>query len=66
MVANFDIVIPTFNASSTISYVLDSLVQQTDSNFSVILVDDASTDNTVEIAQRFIHKLNLTSINKAS
>jgi len=40
----FSVVIPCFQASNTIARALNSLVQQTYSNFEVVLVDDASVD----------------------
>lgn len=59
---SLDIVIPTYNSSKTISIVLDSLVEQTDDDFSVVLIDDCSTDNTLEIAGNYSQKLNLRII----
>lgn len=53
------IVIPAFNASGTLPLVLDALIQQDANNFEVIIVDDASTDNTSEIAEEYARKLEL-------
>lgn len=53
------IIIPAFNASSIINLVLDALTHQSYSDFEVILVDDASTDNTVEYSSHFSDRLNL-------
>jgi amylovoran biosynthesis glycosyltransferase AmsB len=41
---HFTVIIPCFNASKTISRALDSLVNQTFTNFDVVMVDDASVD----------------------
>ena len=40
-----DIIIPAYNRERTIGRTLASLVAQSDQNFNVIIVDDASTDN---------------------
>ena len=43
------IIIPTYNGSRTIQRAVASALNQTYPNIEVIVVDDASTDNTVEI-----------------
>ncbi len=53
------IVIPAYNASATIGLVLAALTRQDFFDFEVILIDDASTDNTVELAAEFSTKLSL-------
>jgi succinoglycan biosynthesis protein ExoO len=47
------IIIPTYNSEAYIVQALESVFQQTCSNFEIILVDDASTDSTLEIARNF-------------
>ena len=47
------IVIPTFNRANVIHIPLESIFNQTYTNFDVIVVDDASTDNTEEVVERF-------------
>lgn len=47
------VVIPTYNAADTIQRAIESCMQQTLPADEIILVDDASTDNTVQIAQEY-------------
>lgn len=47
------ILMPAYNSSETITYALESLRGQTYRNIQVIVVDDASSDQTAEIAARF-------------
>lgn len=45
------VIIPVYNRAETIEYCLTSVLRQSISNFEVIVVDDGSTDNTVEIVK---------------
>lgn len=49
----FTIIIPTYNASKTISACVDSVLQQTFPGVEVLIVDGLSTDSTIEIAKSF-------------
>lgn len=57
--AQISVALPMYNASSTIAATLNSLVNQTYSDFNVVLVDDASTDNSIEIAETYRTRLNI-------
>ena len=48
-VPKISIVIPAYNAESTITETIESVQKQTFSDFEVIIVDDGSTDKTVEV-----------------
>lgn len=54
------IIIPNYNYEHTIEKCLTSVFNQTYQNYEIILVDDCSTDNSVEIAKetykKFLHK----------
>lgn len=59
------IIIPSFNSQSYISKCLDSILGQNYSNLEIIVVDDASTDNTIEIIRKLAiqdKRINLISL----
>ncbi|MBJ8051876.1 glycosyltransferase family 2 protein [Bacillus cereus] len=47
------IVIPTYNRSELIKRTINSVLAQTYTNFELIIVDDASTDNTEDIVNEY-------------
>lgn len=49
----FSIVIPTYNRAHTISRSLESVLKQDYSDWEVIIIDDASKDNTKEVVENF-------------
>jgi glycosyltransferase involved in cell wall biosynthesis len=51
------ILIPAYNADRWISATIDSALNQTWNNKEIIIVDDGSTDNTLQIARQFESKL---------
>jgi len=53
------VVIPAFNAAATITLVLRALQNQDSRDFEVILVDDASADDTSNIAEKNAGQLDL-------
>ena len=58
------IIIPIYNVEEYLSQCLDSIVNQTYSNLEVILINDGSTDNCLEICNKYINKYNWKLINK--
>ncbi|NDV46092.1 glycosyltransferase [Paludibacter sp. 221] len=61
------IIMPAFNASSFIGEAIESILQQSYDSFEFIIVDDGSTDDTVEIIQAYRDKrirLLLNGVNK--
>ncbi|MGD1909649.1 MAG: glycosyltransferase family 2 protein [Rivularia sp. (in: cyanobacteria)] len=50
------IIIPTYNTSSYITKAIESALEQTEKNIEVIVVDDASSDNTVEVVRKILDK----------
>ncbi|MCU0523777.1 MAG: glycosyltransferase family 2 protein [Elainella sp. Prado103] len=47
------VIIPAYNAANTIEETLKSVLQQTWTDFEVIVIDDGSTDHTAEIVNHF-------------
>ena len=43
------VIIPAYNTADYIERAIESVLQQTFSNFEIVVVDDASTDNTIEV-----------------
>lgn len=49
----FSIIIPFYNVAKFLSRSIKSAINQSYENIEIILVDDASTDNSVDIAKAF-------------
>lgn len=47
------VVIPAYNAADFIAETLDSILAQTVQDFEIIVVDDGSTDNTVQVVREY-------------
>jgi glycosyltransferase involved in cell wall biosynthesis len=47
---NVSVVIPAYNAAATLGRAVGSVLGQTEQNLQVLIIDDASTDDTAEIA----------------
>jgi glycosyltransferase involved in cell wall biosynthesis len=52
------IIMPAYNAAKYIGEAIQSVLEQTWTNWELIIVDDGSTDDTLQIAQRFATKDN--------
>lgn len=48
------VIIPTYNRERTISRAIESVIGQTYHNWELIIIDDASTDNTDEIVKEYL------------
>ncbi len=55
----FSIVIPVFNRANLIQITIESILNQNIDNYEIIIVDDGSTDNTIEILQEYGSKIKL-------
>ena len=50
------VIIPMYNAAKFIPQALESLLYQTMRDFEVVVVDDCSTDNSVEVVESFAER----------
>lgn len=50
--AFFNVIIPAFNAEKTIERAIKSVEMQTFNDYELIVIDDCSTDNTVDILEK--------------
>jgi glycosyltransferase involved in cell wall biosynthesis len=50
------VILPTYNRSKTLERAINSVLKQTYSELELIIVDDASTDNTEEIVNAFMNR----------
>ncbi len=48
------IIIPIYNASEYLEYCLNSVIKQSYVNIEIILINDGSTDNSLEICEKFV------------
>lgn len=49
----FSVIISTFNRAHLIERTIQSVLNQTFNDFEIIVVDDSSTDNTLEVIQKY-------------
>lgn len=59
------VIIPTYNGSKYLASTLNSVVVQQDDQVECVVIDDGSTDNTLEIVEAYQDKLNITLVTKA-
>lgn len=50
------VVIPAFNAARHVTAAIDSVLQQTQAGVEIIVVDDASMDNTCDVVQPYVER----------
>jgi len=62
---NVSVIIPTYNRSGLVKEAVESVLQQSYTDFEILVVDDGSTDDTVSVIQkipdkgvRYFHKIN--------
>lgn len=58
----FSVIVPTFNAATTLPTCLESFARQTCRDFQLVLVDGGSTDATVDIASSFAANLGINFV----
>lgn len=56
MKQGISIIIPNYNNANYIEKCLDSILNQTYKKWEIIFIDDVSTDNSVEVVQKYLKK----------
>ncbi len=52
------VIIPLYNKKNDVKAAIDSIIEQTYSNWEIIIIDDCSTDGSYELAKNYISNLN--------
>ena len=56
MTSLVSIIMPSYNAAAFIAQSIDSVLQQSYSNWELLITDDRSSDNTIEIINQYVAK----------
>ncbi|MGL4880463.1 MAG: glycosyltransferase [Waterburya sp.] len=59
------VIVPSYNGSKYLAAALDSVVVQQDDELECVVIDDGSTDNTLEIIESYQDKLRIKLITQA-
>jgi len=54
--SKFSIIVPIYNVEKYLDFCLKSIKEQTFKDFEVIMVDDGSTDNSSDIAKKYVNE----------
>ena len=57
-----DVILPNYNKSKFIEYAINSVIAQTYRNWHLYIIDDNSTDNSVEAINKFSNLTNVTVV----
>lgn len=63
MIPRVSVIIPTYNALTTLKYSLDSVFSQTYGNFEIICIDNGSEDQTLEYLENYPRNLSIKICN---
>jgi len=62
---NLLVIVPIWNKEQFLEKAIEGILQQTFTNFELVLVDDCSTDNSFQIAKSYEHLDNVTLLQNA-
>ncbi|MCA6364757.1 MAG: glycosyltransferase [Bacteroidetes bacterium] len=60
------VIIPAYNAAAFLAETIESVLGQTYTNFELIVVNDGSTDDTLQIAERYMYDARVRCISTAN
>ena len=55
----FSVIIPVYNRGQFVKKAIDSVLAQTNDDFEIIVVDDGSTDDTVDVIKSYGEQVRL-------
>ena len=53
---DISVILPTFNRGNVVHHAIDSILNQTFNNLELIIINDASTDNTKQVLDEYQKK----------
>ena len=53
---DISVILPTFNRGNVVHHAIDSILNQTLNNLELIIINDASTDNTKQVLDEYQKK----------
>ena len=62
--SKISIILPTFNSENYVKNTLQSILKQNYKNYELIIIDNTSTDNTINIINSYKKKIKLKIIQK--
>lgn len=60
MIPRFSIIVPLYNKAPYVRKALDSVVSQTFKDWECVIIDDGSTDGSVDIVREYVHTLQIS------
>lgn len=61
---DFSIIVPFYNSQTYIEQCIESVIRQTNGNFEILLIDDGSTDGSVERIKKYLKDSRIKLIQK--
>ena len=62
MIPFFSIIVPMYNCEKTLAYTLESILKQNFNDYEVIIINDCSTDDSLNILNKYVHRFDYIKI----